>query len=309
MRSNRLSVPLAAAALLLSACGADAPTGPDSEEGLQVAAAFYPLAYAAELAGGEGVTVSNLTTPGVEAHDLELSPQQIVALTEADVVVYLEGFQPAVDDAIAQAGPAKVIEVSQFAELTEGPAGESDEGHADEEEHTDLDPHFWLDPARLADVTSAISEELAAVAPEQAEKFAANASRGTDELAVLDEEFTSGLAECERREIFVAHAAFGYLTERYDLEQISVAGLSPESEPSPARVAEVQALAREHGATTIFFESQASDAVAQSIAGDLGLKTAVLDPIESVGPDSAGQDYPSIMRANLQAIRDANGCS
>ncbi|TRY19501.1 zinc ABC transporter substrate-binding protein [Tessaracoccus rhinocerotis] len=319
MTSRALAAVLTAGALALTACGAKSPAPGDGDaEGLRVAAAFYPLAHAAELAGGDAVAVSNLTTPGTEAHDLELSPQQIVALTEADVVVYLAGFQPAVDDAIAQSGAQNVIEVSEVARLTEHAAdepGHADEGHEDEghedegHDHGEADPHFWLDPTRLADVVEAISEELAAVSPEDSEAFKENAVRSRVALVALDEEFATGLAECERREIFVSHAAFGYLTERYDLEQVAVVGLTPHAEPSPARIAEVQELAREHGATTIFFESQASDAVADSIAGDLGLRTAVLDPLESLTEESAGEDYSAVMRANLQAIRDANGCS
>lgn len=306
MRFKALTTSLAAATLVLTACGA--PAAPAESAELRVAAAFYPLQYAAELSAGADVAVTNLTTPGMEAHDLELSPQQVVDLSEADVVVYLEGFQPAIDDAIAQASPEHVVEVSQFADLTDHA---DEEGHSEDDghDHGDLDPHFWLDPIRLAKVSEAIAAELGEVAPDRADAFAAAAADGAAELTALDDEFKAGLAECERREIFTSHEAFGYLTDRYDLEQISVAGLSPESEPSPARIAEVQELAKEHGATTIFFESQASDAVAQSIAGDLGLTTAVLDPLEALTPESAGDDYPSVMRANLAAIRDANGCS
>ena len=323
MTSRALTAALVAGALPLTACGTQSP-GEPGDDNLQVAAAFYPLAFASELAGGGDVTVENLTTPGMEAHDLELSPKQIVALTEADVVVYLAGFQPAVDDAVAQSDSQHVIEVSGFADLTE-PVGHDHNDHADDDhdhgahehgdegheghDHGELDPHFWLDPTRLAKVVEAIADELGAIDPAAAETFAANAAAGAEELAALDEEFATGLAECERREIFVSHAAFGYLTERYDLEQVSVAGLSPDAEPSPSRIAEVQELAREHGATTIFFESRASDAVAQSIAGDLGLRTAVLDPLEALTEQSAGEDYPAVMRANLEAIRDANGCS
>lgn len=319
MNFRALAAALAVGSLALTACGAQSP-GNGDPDALQVAAAFYPLAHAAELAGGDEVNVSNLTTPGTEAHDLELSPKQIVALTEADVVVYLAGFQPAVDEAVAQSGASHVIEVSGFARLEEH-AGHDEEDHEDHEghdhdedgheghDHGELDPHFWLDPTRLAEVVEAISAELAEIAPEAADDFATNTATATKALAALDDEFTEGLAECERSEIFVAHAAFGYLTERHGLDQVAVVGLTPHAEPSPTRIAEVQELAREHGATTIFFESRASDAVAEAIAGDLGLRTAVLDPLETLDEDSAGEDYSAVMRANLEAIRDANACS
>lgn len=294
--------------LLLAACGAG-PGSPGGDGKLQVAVSFYPLQYAAQQAGGDRVQVTNLTLPGVEAHDLELTPKQIATMSEADVVVYLKGFQPAVDAAVADAKPKRVIEVSQFAHLethaADGEEHSADDGH----DHGPLDPHFWLDPTRLASVTKAIADELGAVAPDAKSAFAKNAETASTSLTALDEEFKAGLATCQRREFIVAHAAFGYLAERYSLTQIAIAGLSPDEEPSPARIVAVQDLAKQHGVTTIFFETLTSPAVAKSIAGDLGLKTAVLDPVEGLTAESPGDDYPSVMRANLKALQSAGGCA
>lgn len=302
MNFKRISATLASLSLGVGLIGCGSP----AEGGVTVAAAFYPLEYAVESVAGDGVTVTPLTTPGVEAHDVELTPRQVAAVVDADLVVYLAGFQPAVDEAVKQADPAKVLDVGQFAELRE--EGEDDDGDHTGHDHGNLDPHFWLDPMRLADVTDAIADELAAVDPEQATTLSKNAAATRSDLTALDEEFMTGLQTCERRELFTSHSAFGYLAERYDLEQISVVGISPNVEPSGTRIAEVQKLARQYDATTIFFETTASDAVAVSIAQDLGLDTAVLDPIESVTDQSAGQDYPSIMRSNLAAIEKANDC-
>ena len=116
------------------------------------------------------------------------------------------------------------------------------------------------------------------------------------------------MQNCERRSLFTSHAAFGYLSSRYDLNQVSVVGISPNVEPSGARIAEVQKLAREYDATTIFFETTASDAVAKSIAADLDMKAAVLDPVASLNAQSLDEDYLGIMRANLGAIQEANDC-
>jgi zinc transport system substrate-binding protein len=117
------------------------------------------------------------------------------------------------------------------------------------------------------------------------------------------------LAHCVRTEFITTHAAFGYLAERYHLTQIGISGLSPDSEPSPARIAEVQRIARNHGLTTIFSETLVSPAVAQAVAGDLGLRTDVLDPVEGITNESRGQDYLSVMSANLAALRRAGECS
>ncbi|MEO7587646.1 MAG: metal ABC transporter substrate-binding protein [Arachnia sp.] len=294
-----------AASLALAGCGAAEPAG---KTGVKVAAAFYPLEFAVHSVAGDAVDLTPLTTPGVEAHDVELTPRQVAAVVDSDLIVYLSGFQPAVDEAVKQADPAKVLDVAQFADLKElGEESHADGDHAGAD-HGDIDPHFWLDPMRLAVVTDAIAERLAAVAPEHASTFISNAKAAHTALEALDTEFSTGLHTCVRRDLFTSHSAFGYLAMRYGLEQVSVVGISPNVEPSGARIAEVQKLAREHGATTIFFETAASDAVAKSIAQDLGLQTAVLDPIESVTDQSAGQDYPAIMRANLAAIEKANDC-
>ena len=165
-----------------------------------------------------------------------------------------------------------------------------------------------LAPLRLAAVSDAIAERLADIDPEHAADYTTHATAARTDLVDLDAEFTQGLKTCARRELFVSHSAFGYMAARHDLEQVAVAGISPNVEPSGARIAEVQELARRYGATTMFFETAASDAVAKSIAHDLGLETAVLDPIESVSDKSAGRDYPAIMRANLTAIQKANDC-
>lgn len=284
-----------------------ATTGNDEGE-LTVAAAFYPLEYAVAGVTGDNVDVVPLTTPGVEAHDVELTPRQVAAVMDADLVIYLSGFQPAVDEAVKQADPARVIDVAQYADLMDltGEA-HADEDHTDHD-HGDVDPHFWLDPLRLAAVSDAIAERLADIDPEHAAEYTTHATAARADLADLDAEFTQGLKTCARREVFVSHSAFGYMAARHDLEQVAVAGISPNVEPSGARIAEVQELARRYGATTMFFETAASDAVAKSIAHDLGLETAVLDPIESVSDQSAGRDYPAIMRANLAAIQKANDC-
>lgn len=301
------------AAVALSGCGVtggENVAGPGDDSRIQVAAAFYPLEFAVESVAGDDVTVAQLTTPGVDAHGVELTPRQVAAVVESDLVVYLSGFQPAMDEAVKQADPAKVLDVAQYADLMGSTAEEAGDEHEDGEpaDHGDVDPHFWLDPMRLAAVTDAIAERLVAILPEQAATFTANAESARAALLELDDEFTTGLQSCARRELFTSHSAFGYLAARYDLEQVPVVGITPNVEPSGARIAEIQQLVRDHDATTIFFETAASDAVAKSIAGDLGLEVAVLDPVATLSEQSIGEDYPAIMRANLAAIQKANNC-
>lgn len=315
MKASRLALPLCLT--LLTACQASQT----SDDRPSVVAAIEPLAYAATELAGDHWSVVDLTTPGVDAHDLELTPQQVAALHEADLVVYLEGLQPAVDDIVAQGELKNVLNVADVLELH--PAETADE-HADEdgddhaadheEEHADehdnnhgheADPHFWQDPTLLAQVSAQLSERLTEADPEHRADYEQASEDLLKSLTKLDEELESGLATCERKEFITSHAAFGYLAERYDLVQLSIAGINPNSAPSPARIAQVQDLAKEHGITTVFFETQTSDAVAKSIAGDLDLATAVLDPL-AAPPE--GTDYITGMQRNLEALRKANDC-
>ncbi|HYU59110.1 MAG TPA: zinc ABC transporter substrate-binding protein, partial [Actinomycetota bacterium] len=265
-----------------------------------VVASFYPLEEAATRIGGDRVAVTNLTAPGVEPHDLELNPDQVDAILDADVVLYLgSGFQPAVEDALADAGGEAV-------DLLEGfPLAES----ADEEEHGP-DPHVWLDPTLMARIARRVRDALGEADPGGASTFGSNAETYVSELGELDEAFQSGLTGCARDLIVAAHAAFGYLAARYDLRQEAITGISPEAEPDPARLAELVDLVEREGVTTIFTEELVSPEVAETLAREAGVTTDVLNPLEGLTPDevAAGDDYASFMRENLEALRRALGC-
>ena len=296
-------VGLTAATLLLSGCSA--LMEPDADH-IQVAAGFYPLAYVLERVGGERYAVSTLTRPGGEPHDLELGVRETAEIAEAVLVVYLAGFQPAVDEAIEQTYEGDTLEAGEIVGLE--PAAEGHE-HAEEgDDHGDLDPHFWLDPLRMATLGDAVAEQLSANDPEAAERYAANADALRADLEELDTAYAAGLADCERSTIVVSHDAFGYLS-KYGLAMEPIAGLSPGAEPSPADLAHLQEVIAEDGITTVFSERLASPRLTESLASDLGIATAVLDPIEGLTDETAGEDYLSLMRANLAALQQANGCT
>ncbi|MEU7982977.1 metal ABC transporter substrate-binding protein [Micromonospora sp. NPDC049081] len=291
-----------------TACSTDG-AGADPDR-VDVVAAFYPLQFVAERVGGDAVTVTNLAKPGAEPHDLELNPRQVGQVSQAELVFYLKGFQPAVDEAVAQNAADRAFDVTTVAPLRDATADghdhEGEDGHA--EESGGKDPHLWLDPTRLATVADQLAERLGTVDPDRAADYTTRARTLRGELEKLDTEYAAGLKTCQRREIVVSHAAFGYLAERYQLEQIGLTGLTPDTEPAPQRLAEVAREAREHRATTIFFETLVSPKVAETIAAEVGAKTAVLDPIEGLSVDGGG-DYLSVMRTNLTTLRTALGCS
>jgi zinc transport system substrate-binding protein len=307
----------AAAVLALPACGDSSTASSAASERPSVVAAFYPLQFVAAQVGGDKVAVSNLTEPGAEPHDLELTPKQVGEIADADLVLYIEGFQPAVDEAVEQNSGNATIEASTVApfEETGAEAALESEEHAEEgakeEEHAGEehgDPHVWLDPTKLAKITTAVGDRLAEADPDGAEVYRANAAKLAADLAALDGEYRAGLARCAQKAFVTSHAAFGYLAKRYGLEQIPIAGVTPEDEPSPQRMAEVQKLVRDKGITTIFFETLVSPKLAETIARDTGARTAVLDPVEGV--DAGSPDtYFTVMRANLEALRKAMSCT
>jgi zinc transport system substrate-binding protein len=296
MRRALLLLPLAL--LPLTACG-DPADGAASGR-TEVVVGFYPLEFLVARVGGDRVSVTSLAKPGAEPHDLELTPGQVAAVADADLVVHLGGFQPALDDA----APDGALDVAEVEPLEQGFVPlEDGELHEDE---AGVDPHVWLDPERYAGVADAVADRLAEVDAAGAQGYRDRAAQLRTELTALDTELASGLATCERRDLVTSHNAFGYLARAYDLEQVAITGLTPEEEPSPGRLAAVTDLARARGVTTVFFEELVSPKVAESLAREIGAKAAVLDPLESAPDDG---DYLSAMRANLVALRAALDCS
>lgn len=309
LRSRPLLAMSAVAAAALTGCGQSAEGGQaaSTQDGgrLGVAAAFYPLQFVSEAVGGERVEVTNLTKPGAEPHDLELAPRDVAGLSEADLVVYLSQFQPAVDDAV-ESQSVEAFDVAEAADLSLTAAPLEDE-HADGEETTD--PHFWLDPLRLADVGDALADRLAETDPDGAEEYAANAARLRAQLEELDAEMAEALSSCESTTLVTSHTAFGYLADRYGFEQIGVSGLSPDDEPSPATLAELVDFVRANGVTTIYYETLVSPDTARTLAEETGAQTATLDPLEGLTEQSPGDDYLEVMRANLETLAQGQSCA
>ncbi|MDX3238784.1 metal ABC transporter substrate-binding protein [Streptomyces sp. ME03-5709C] len=315
MNIGRALVPLSAVAGLavLSACS---PAGAGEGDGrLKVTASFYPMQYLAEQIGGGYVDVTGLTKPGTEPHDVELTPRQTGELGESDLVVYLKGLQPAVDDAIALSGVKNTVDAAALTALEDHGTEVDGRHHASGDDHpghpeagtAGADPHIWLDPVRYAEVAEGVGKALAKADPGHEAVYAKNTTALVKKLDALDADFVDGLKNRTSDTFVTTHAAFGYLAERYGLVEEAISGIDPESEPSAARMRTLHTLVEDRGVTTVFFETLASDRTARTLAGDLGLKTAVLDPVEGITDKSAGRDYFAVQHSNLRALRTALG--
>lgn len=298
------------AALLATGCGTGDTV--ESEPGtLQVTASFYPVQWATQQIGGDLVDVASLTPPGAEPHDLELTPKQVGGLQDADLVVYAAGFQPAVDDAVAQVAPETGVDVAPAADLTIAATGEvhdhAEEAHVGEDPAT-MDPHFWLDPVRFEAVARAVGDELARVDPDHAPDYAAGTDRLVAQLEALDEEFTTGLSDCAQTTLVTSHTAFAYLAQRYGLDQVGISGVNPDVEPDAAALKRISDLVEDRGVTTIYTETLASPALAETVARETGATTAVLDPVAGLTDTSAGADYLEVMRSNLATLETGQEC-
>lgn len=276
---------LAVVTVLLALSGCSASTGGSRQP--EVLASAYPFAWAAGQVAGPDARVTDLVKPGVEPHDIELSPRQVAAFQDAAVVVYLQGFQPAVDKAAGEAPRAARLDLAPVVRVGD-------------------DPHVWLDPVLMRVIVRAIATKLVERDPANAAGYRNRAAAAESKLGQLDASLTRGLANCRSRDIVTSHAAFAYLARRYGLNQVGIAGLSPVAEPAPGRLAQVAAYARRNRVTTIFFESLVDPKIAQTVAAEVGAKTAVLDPLEGV---RNGDDYLSVMARNLVALRTALGCT
>ena len=289
VRRRRVLVALVPLVGLVSGCARGDDAGGSGDGRVAVVASFYPLVDATRGIGGERADVANLTPVGVEPHDVELNPRQIDRVASADVVVYLGGgFQPAVEEAAGRARAA--VDVGAGLEGAE-------EG----------DPHVWLDPELFAQVVDRIEAALVAADPAGADAYRSGVADYRRRLDEVDAEFRAGLADCDRRVIVTNHEAFGYLARRYGLELVAISGLSPDAEPDPRRLAELTDLVKGRGVTTVFTEELVSPRVAETLAREAGVQTAVLNTIEGLVGDS-DDDYFSLMRDNLATLRAALGC-
>jgi zinc transport system substrate-binding protein len=280
---------------MIPACGRLGGSGPNGK--VNVVGSFYPLAWAAEQVGGPRVDVLDLTPPGVEAHDTNLSARQVADVDNADVVLILGylGFQPQVEQAARRAS-GRVVEVAQGIHL-----------RPSQERGLSGDPHVWLDPILMEQITLTITKALAAADPSGKSGYDQRAARVAGELAALDSSYRSGLSACRFTSFVTTHEAFGYLAGQYGLGQIGIEGLTPEAEPSADQLRTAEAAITEsRAAPAVFYEGTAEgQRIGRTVAASVGVPALPLGTLEF---DPAPGDYLSVMRANLASLEKGLQC-
>jgi len=269
-----------------------------------VVTSFYPLAFIAERVAGRYNDVVDLTPPGVEPHEYELTVRQVAQVDTARVGFYERGLSPSVDQAMDNDSPDHVLDVTGAVPLAAPVTGSGIESTSD-----DRDPHFWLDPVLMRHATRAFARTMADADPDHATYYLRQGRRLAGDLGRLDGDYASGLRSCATRTVVVSHDAFEYLARRYHLDVVPIAGLEPDAEPSLSRLHDLAGVISEAHVTTIFFETLASPDLARSLAGDLGLETAVLDPVEGLTSADPHATYLTLMRQNLAALAKAGDCT
>ncbi len=276
---------------------------------LKVYTTIYPLYDFARNVGRERVSVTNMVPPGVEPHEYEPSPKDIASVESGGVFIYcgagMESWAHQVAKTLKERG-AIVVDGSKGIELL---SIDGSNLQPDRTSASRTDPHIWLDPLRAVQVVENIKEGLCAADPERREYYEINAARYKEELLQLHNEYCEALSSPPKRSFVTSHAAFGYLAHRYGLNQIPLRGISPETEPSPGRMAEVIDTIRKEKIEYIFIETTVSPKVSEIIAAETGAKILVLNPLGNLTRDeiAAGKNYLSVMRENLQALKTALG--
>lgn len=275
-------------------------------EKIAVSTSFYPLGYFVRAVGGDDVRVSIITPAGAEPHDFEPTAGDISATQRAKLFVYNGGGVDVWAERLApDLAKSNIAPINMSDQITAKITASTSDG-----ETATFDPHYWLDPINAQQEVVVIRNALIAADPEHAAGYSDRANIVLGQLAVLDEAYRNTLATCRTRKFYTAHNAFAYLAKRYNLQQIAITGISPDSEPSPEQLAAIAAQARQEGISYIFFESLVSPKLSQTVATEIGAKTLVLNPIEGLTDDElkAGEDYLSVMRENLSNLALALDC-
>jgi len=269
---------------------------------IRVSASFYPLAHFARQAGGNKIDVVQILPMGIEPHDFEPSPSDIGRIYNSNLFIYNgAGFEPWADKIVddLEGKGVVILKMSDYFDLLKT-----------DKDKTVTDPHIWVDPVNAKREMELISEALIKIDKSNENYYQEKSHEYISKLDILNKEMIVGLGDCSRNEIIVSHNAFSYLSKRYNFQTLAIAGISPDQEPSPRSIGETAKLAKEKNIKYIFFETLVSPKLSETLAKEVGAKTLVLNPVESLTSEEIAQnkDYISLMEDNIINLKLALSC-
>ena len=306
MKKKILPILMSILAIVCIMTGCTGSTAKKNNGKLKVMASFYTMYDFAKKIGGDKVEVINMVPAGTEPHDWEPSTKDLIEMEKSDVFIYNgAGMEQWVDDVLESLDTEELttVEASKGIKLLK----DSDAHEHDHEHSSENDPHVWLDPQNAKYEMNKIKKALIKADPKNKDYYESNYQKEAKKCDELDQLYQEELAKVSRRELVVAHEAFGYLCKAYNLTQMGIEGLSADDEPDPKQMSEVINFAKKHKVKTIFFEELVSPKVAKTIAKETGASAKMLNPLEGLSNKKikAGEDYFSVMRQNLSAIKEA----
>ena len=279
---------------------------------------LFPLYDFCKNVGGEKARVTLLLPPGIEPHSFDPKPRDILRINEADLFVFTGSFmEPWATDLIKGIQGKRIVVVDSskgVALLKEVPVEDTEEEgqhHSHGSNQEPIDPHIWLDPGNAQRMVDNILAGFVQRDPGNKGFYQANAVAYKAQLRQLDEEFRTGLSNCETR-LFVhgGHYAFNYLARRYNLTYVSVYGFSPNAEPSPRHLADIIRTMKQHRTGNIFYEELIQPRVAGMIAGETGAKLLPLNGGHNVTKEelNRGVSFISLLEQDLKNLRTGLQC-
>lgn len=277
---------------------------------IKILTSIYPFFEFAQAVSGERGEAGVLLPPGSEVHTWKPKPSDVIKLNETDLFIGVGSIlEPWLDEVLESIDNSnlRILEADRIVSLMADEEKEHAHGHA----HEGLDPHLWLDFQNDIQIVEAISSILTEIEPSHADLFSKNADAYIIRLNNLDKKFRDTLKSCSTRILILGgHSAFGYMAERYSLNQIAVYGTSPDAQPSPRQVVDIIGMAQTKGVKAVFYEMTVSSDIARMIAREIGAQVLPLNPAASLTRIEmrSGIDFFKIMEKNLENIKIGLRC-
>ena len=269
--------------LFLVACGQQTSQESKEATGMKIVTSFYPIyAMVKEVSGDLNDVRMIQSSSGI--HSYEPSANDVAAIYDADVFIYhshtLESWAGSLNPSL-QNSKVKVIEASDGMILERVPGLEDMDAGKGIDEKTLYDPHTWLDPEKVAEEAQIIADKLSEQDSANKETYQKNAQSFGDKAHELTKKYQPIFEKSSQKTFVTQHTAFSYLSKRFGLNQLGIAGISPDQEPSPRQLTEIQEFVKTYKVKTIFTESNVSSKVADTLVKSTGVSLKTLNPLEA----------------------------